>query len=111
MQPRFGDDYVAFYGDEASIYIAGAYAQGPLHVKTRDSDWEKVEVPPEVMQSLPDIEDDSQRNWTQLMQEFIADVRGEGYCGYQTFEDGWIFQEAVDAVRRGDGWFDVPSEA
>ncbi|MYA59105.1 MAG: Gfo/Idh/MocA family oxidoreductase [Chloroflexi bacterium] len=111
MQPRFGDDYVAFYGDEASIYIAGAYAQGPLHVKTPDSDWERVELPSSIKVTLPEIEDDTQRNWTQLMQEFVADVRGDGYCVYQTFEDGWIFQEAVDAVRRGDGWFVVPGDA
>ncbi len=111
MQPRFGDDYVAFYGDEASIYIAGAYAQGPLYVKTRESDWEMVEVSSEITDALPDIEDDTQRNWTVLMGELVADIRGAGYCGYQTFKDGWVFQEAVDAVRRGDGWFAVPVEA
>ena len=43
------------------------------------------------------------------MGELLADIRGEGYCGYQTFRDGWVFQEAVDAVRRGDGWFVVPT--
>ena len=25
------------------------------------------------------------------MSELVADIRGEGYCGYQTFKDGWIF--------------------
>ena len=59
---------------------------------------------------MPAIADDTQRNWTVLMGEWVADIRGEGYCGYQTFKDGWLFQEAVDAVRRGDGWFAVPSE-
>ncbi len=33
MQPKFENDYIAFYGDEGSIHIGGAYAQGPLHVK------------------------------------------------------------------------------
>ncbi len=111
MQPRFEDDYVAFYGDEASIHIGDAYAQGPLHVKRRGSDWERVDVPSSVTDSLPDIEDDTQRNWTVLMDELVADIRGKGYCGYQTFRDGWVFQEAVDAVRRGDGWFTVPTDA
>ena len=111
MQPRFEADYVAFYGGEGSIHIGGAYAQGPLHVKTRGSDWEHVEVPSNITDSVPAIEDDTQRNWTVLMGELVADIRGEGYCGYQTFKDGWIFQEAVDAVRRGDGWFVVPSDA
>ena len=108
MQPRFEGDYVAFYGDEGSIHIGGAYAQGPLHVKKRGSDWERVGVPSSITDSLPDIEDDTQRNWTVLMGELVSDIRGEGYCGYQTFKDGWVFQEAVDAVRRGDGWFVVP---
>ena len=44
------------------------------------------------------------------MGELVADIRGEGYCGYQTFKDGWLFQEAVDAVRRGDGWFALPAQ-
>ena len=110
MQPRFEADYVAFYGGEGSIHIGGAYAQGPLHVKTRGSDWEHVEVPSNITDSVPAIEDDTQRNWTVLMGELVADIRGEGYCGYQTFKDGWLFQEAVDAVRRGDGWFAVPAK-
>lgn len=110
MQPKFEGDYVAFYGDEASIHIGGAYAQGPVHVKRRGSDWELVPMPSEITDGLPDIEDDTQRNWTVLMGELVADIRGEGYCGYQTFRDGWVFQEAVDAVRRGDGWFDVPAD-
>jgi predicted dehydrogenase len=111
MQPRFEEDYVAFYGDEGAIHIGGAYAQGPLHVKKRGSDWERVNVPSSITDSLPQIEDDTQRNWTVLMSELIADMRGEGYASYQTFEDGWIFQEAVDAVRRGDGWFVMPMES
>ena len=111
MQPRFEGDYVAFYGDEASIHISGAYAQGPLHVKTRGSDWELLSLPSEITDALPQIADDTQRNWTVLMSELVTDIRGEGYGGYQTFKDGWIFQEAVDAVRRGDGWFVVPGQA
>lgn len=110
MQPRFENDYVAFHGKEASIHISGAYAQGPLYVKTRDTDWQRIEVPPEIADPLPDIEDDTQRNWTVLMGELVADIQGKGYCGYQTFRDGWIYQEIVDAVRRGDGWFDVPED-
>lgn len=111
MQPKFEGDYVAFYGDEASIHIGGAYAQGPSHVKRRGSDWELVPVPADITDGLPDIEDDTQRNWTVLIGEWLTDIRGEGYCGYQTFKEGWQFQAAVDAVRGGDGWFEVPTDA
>ena len=110
MQPRFEGDYVAFYGDEATIHIAGSYAQGPLHVKTRATDWQRVEVPSGITDALPGIADDTQRNWTQLIRYLVADIRGEGSSEYQTFRDGWIFQEVVDAVRRGNGWFDVPQD-
>ena len=110
MQPRFESDYVAFYGDEATIHIAGSYAQGPLHVKTRATDWQRIEVPSGITDALPDIADDTQRNWTQLIGYLVADIRGEGSSEYQTFRDGWIFQEVVDAVRRGNGWFDVPQD-
>ncbi len=108
MQPRFFEDSIDFYGSEAAIHINGAYAQGPLFLKDGKSDWKRVDVPERITNSLPSIEDDTQRNWTQLMREFVADIRGEGYSGYQTFKDGWIFQEAIDAVRRGDGWSDMP---
>ncbi len=108
IQPKFEADYVAFYGDEASIHIGGAYAQGPLHVKTRGTEWERVDMPSEISDTIPDIEDDTQRNWTYLMQELVADIQGEGYSGYQMFKDGWIYQEVVDSIRRAEGWFEVP---
>jgi hypothetical protein len=46
--------------------------------------------------------------WTQLAREFVADIRGEGFSGYQTARDGWIFQEVVEAVRAGQGWTSIP---
>lgn len=108
MQPRFRDDYIGFYGSDAAIYISGAYAQGPLYVKERKGDWTQIEMPEHITKSVPSIVDDTQRNWTQLAREFVADIRGEGNCEYQTFKDGWIFQEAIDATRSGAGWVEMP---
>ena len=97
-------DYVAFYGERGTIHVDGAYAQGPLYLGRNKKTWRKLSVPARITRSLPAIADDTQRNWTQLMREFVADIRGEGDSGYLKFRDGWIFQEVIDSVRRGDGW-------
>jgi len=110
MQPRFATDYVAFYGSDAAVHITGSYAQGPLHMKKRAGEWQAVEVPKRLTDALPQVKDETQRNWTQLAREFVADIQGKGSSGYQTFRDGWIYQEAVDAVRRGDGWNELPGK-
>jgi hypothetical protein len=65
--------------------------------------WEERAVPSAIIAALPDIQDDTQRNWTQLAREFVADIRGEGYSGYQTLCDGWIFQQVIEAIRAGQG--------
>jgi predicted dehydrogenase len=112
MLPRKQDDYVAFYGSAGAIFINGSYAQGPLFVRRgREGEWEQAPLPRDLVEDLPDIKDDTQRNWTQLAREFVADIRGQGYSGYQTFRDGWIYQDVVDAVRAASGWHDVPRDA
>jgi predicted dehydrogenase len=111
IQPRFQDDYIAVYGSSGAIFMKGFYAQGPLFLGTRKEGWKELALPRDIVESLPDIEDDTQRNWTQLMKEFVANIRGEGPECYQTFRDGWIYQEAVDAVRAGRGWVEMPGRA
>lgn len=106
LQPRFEDDYIAFYGKDGAIYIQGHYAQGPLYLSQKCGPWEQIPLPEKISAALPNIEDDTQRNWTQLAREFIADIRGESDTKYQTFRDGWIYQEIIDFVRNHDGWLD-----
>ena len=112
LQPRYHADYVAIYGSEAAIHIEQAYAQGPLYLRRRGgSSWEQIPVPKQLMESLPAIhDDDTQRNWTQLMREFVADIRGKSVPPYQTFRDGWIFQEIIEAVRKGQGWVEIEQD-
>jgi hypothetical protein len=109
MQPRYLPDYVAFFGSEGAIHINGSYAQGPLYLKTRSSEWQQLTVPDRITKALPPAGDDSLRNWMQLAREFVEGINGDGYCGYQTFREGWIYQEAIDAVRRGEGWHRLPT--
>lgn len=104
------EDYVAFYGSAGTIHIKGAYAQGPLRL-WRGQEWEEVPVPRRILESLPAIVDDTQRNWTQLARDFVADIRGEGYRGYLTFKEGWLFQEIIDIARAAAGWTPLPLDA
>lgn len=104
LQPRFSDDYIVFYGREGAIYAQGCYAQGPLYLSRKRGPWEQVPLPEKISAALPNIEDDTQRNWTQLAREFVADIRGEGNVHYQTFKDGWIYQEIIETVRLGNRW-------
>ena len=106
LQPRFQDDYIAFYGREGAIYIKGHYAQGPLYLSQKRGSWDQVALPARILHTLPDVEDDTQRNWNQLAREFVADIRGQGDSGYQTFQDGWVYQEIIEFIREGDGWMD-----
>jgi predicted dehydrogenase len=108
LQPRYQKDYVAFYGSEGAIMIEGAYAQGPLFVKSRSGSWEEVAVPESITASLANIENDTQRNWTRLAELFVNDIQGETVEPYQTFRDGWIYQSTIDAIREGKGWVESP---
>lgn len=104
LQPRFNDDFICFYGREGAIHIKGHYAQGPLYLYSGKEGWQEVPLPTRIAASLPDIEDDTQRNWTHAAHEFVADIRGEGERDYQTFYDGWRYQQMIEAVRRGETW-------
>ena len=88
LHPCFADDYIAFYGDEAAIYIRGHYAQGSLYLYPKGGEWQEIPLPAHIRETLPKIEDDTQRNWIQLAREFVADIRGQDYTGYQNFKDG-----------------------
>jgi predicted dehydrogenase len=104
------EDYVAFYGEGGTIHINGAYAQGRVYLGRSKGDWREFPIPQRITESLPAIADDTQRNWTQLAREFVADIRGEGDAGYLRFRDGWLFQETIDIVRSGLNWTRLPGE-
>lgn len=83
-----------------------------------DSEVEPLPIPERIFDSLPQLgkdlknrEDDCQNKWAALVREFIADVRNEPHEPYLTFQDGWRYQEAIDAIRGGKGWHHIPEEA
>lgn len=109
LPPGKNKDYVASYGEKGVIHIEGAYAQGDIYLRTGET-WELSPVPQRIIEQLPPEPDHSQRNWDQLAREFVADIQGQGYAGYQTFRDGWIYQEVIDVARKGSGWTQISGE-
>jgi hypothetical protein len=48
-------------------------------------------------------------HWATLARDFVADVRGQDHQPYLTFADGWRYQEAIEAIRSGRGWYTLPA--
>ena len=72
----------------------------------------KIEVLP-VPQRLKDkmpaaVKDFVQNRSCALARDFVADFQEKAYCNYLTFRDGWRYQVAIEAVREGQGWTELP---
>ena len=107
MHPRFNEDHIVFYGSEGAIYIKGHYGSGPLYLFDEDKEWREIPLPEEIASLVPDIVDDTQRNWTYLAREFIKDINGIPFEPYPTFREGSQYQQIIDLIRRNDRWVDV----
>jgi predicted dehydrogenase len=68
---------------------------------------EPLPVPERLRAALPQVGDDEQNKWCALLQDFVADIRGEVHQPYLTFRDGWRTMVAIDAIRAGSGWTDL----
>lgn len=104
LQPRFNEDHIVFYGSEGAIYIKGHYGDGPLYLYGQDQTWHEMPLPDEVASSVPDIEDDTLRNWAYLAREFVRDIEGHPFEPYQTFREGCQYQRIIDLLRKNDRW-------
>jgi len=107
MHPRFNEDHLVFYGSESAIYIKGHYGSGPLYLYGDNKEWREIQLPDEIAASVPDIEDDTQRNWTYLVREFVKDIQGHNVEPYPTFREGSQYQQIIDLIRKNDRWVDV----
>ncbi len=105
--PRFNDDHLVFYGSKGAIYIKGHYGNGPLYLSRNQGDWEELPTPKNILTSLPDIKDDTQRNWTHLATKFVKDVRGEPFESYQSFKEGSRCQQIIDVIRENHAWVEL----
>ena len=107
LQPRFNEDYIAFYGSSGAIYIKGHYGDGPLYLYQEGNDWREVPLPADIAADIPDSEDDADRNWKYLAREFVRDINGERAKPYQSFETGSFYQSLIDLLRENGDWIDV----
>lgn len=99
LVPRFNEDHLVFHGNKGSIYIKGNYGAGPLYLWDEKKEWNEVELPVAISESLPNIEDDTQRSWTHLATQMVKDLNGETVEPYQTFKDGSEYQVIIDKIR------------
>ena len=99
LHPRFGEDHIVIYGETGSIVMTGCYGQGRFLIYDQTEGWQEQTLPETLLASVPQIEDDTQRNWTSLMIEFTNDIRQLPYTKYQTFEDGARYQAIIDQLR------------
>jgi len=107
LQPRFNEDYIAFYGSKGAIYIKGHYGSGPLYLYGADKSWNEVSLPADIAANVPDVESDTERNWRYLIRELVKDIKGEPFTPYQTFKEGSQYQQLIDIIRQNDNWTDV----
>lgn len=107
MHPRFNEDHIVFYGSEGAIYIKGHYGSGPLYLYDDNGEWQETPLPAEIASKVPDIEGDTERNWTYLIREFVNDIQGVPVEPYPTFREGSQYQQIIDIIRKNDRWVDV----
>ncbi len=97
--PRFNDYHLVFNGSKGAIYIKGHYGNGPLYLSRNQGDWEEMPAPKNILSSLPDIKDDTQRIRTHLATRFVKDILGESCESYQSFEEGSRYRQIIDLIR------------
>jgi predicted dehydrogenase len=100
------------YGDTGTLVVDSFMpASGVFRVAVGASGGylEPLPTPPRLQDELPAVGDDVQRKWCRLANDFLADIRGEPYRPYLTFRDGWRYQVAIDAIRAGRGWVELPA--
>lgn len=68
----------------------------------------ELPIPERLRESLPSLDGNCEDRWAALARDFVADIRGEPHKPYLTFRDGWRYQEAIDAIRSGRGWYELP---
>ena len=107
LQPRFQDDYIAFYGSKGAIFIKGHYGSGPLYVYGADGTWEETDLPVDIAANAPDVKGDTEQCWHYLIREFLKDIRSEDFEAYPSFEQGSRYQQIIDIIRKNESWVDV----
>jgi predicted dehydrogenase len=105
------------FGDQGTLIAEGAFSFEVRRCRQPEGDLEPMPVPQRLQDGLPkiaaELPDESLRTlvirWAALVRDFVADIQGTPHEPYPTFRDGWRYQEAIDAIRSGEGWHEVPA--
>ena len=106
-----------FYGSNGTLVGQGRHILSPIMLYTLDSQTtlkniddtaEELPVPKRLTDALPRIGDDIQNKWVALVRDFLADIENRPHQPYLTFQEGWRYQIAIDAIRTSKGWTQIP---
>lgn len=96
----------SFYGERGTLIGEGFF---PIAISRQNgSELEPLPVPQRLLDALPQLAHAPHSKWAALARDFVADIRGEPHDSYLTFRDGWRYQVAIDAIRQGAGWMQMP---
>lgn len=97
------------YGAAGALIADGQFSFQVTFLAGPGAPPEPLPVPQRLVDELPAVADPVQKKWSALARDFVADVRGEPHPPYLTFRDGWRYQVAIDAIRAGRGWSELPA--
>jgi hypothetical protein len=105
------------FGDQGTLIAEGTFSFEIRRCRQSGADLEPMPVPQRLKDGLPtiaeELPDESLRGlvirWAALARDLVADIKGAPHEPYPTFRDGWRYQEAIDAIRSGEGWHEVPA--
>lgn len=109
LQRSRTSDYIAVYGEKGTLHIDHAYGEGAMFLGIAGDDWQELVVPQRILDGVSGPGTWSHRMWTRLAVDLVSDIQNSPEGHYLTFRDGWIYQEAIDAVRGGKAWIAVSS--
>lgn len=89
------------------IDLSSSSAESVWLRRSLQDDYEELAVPEQMRKSVPQIGLGLHNWWAALARDFVSDIRGQRHEPYLTFLDGWIIQEAVEAIRAQKGWHRV----
>ena len=96
-----------FYGTRGTLVGRGGHILSAITKHVGETS-EELPIPQTLTDALPRIGDDIQNKWVALVRDFLADIENRPHEPYLTFQDGWRYQIAIDAIRTSKGWTPIP---
>jgi len=98
-----------FYGEQGTLSVDQMFSGQEISFQAVGGEQiEVLPVPQRLKDEVPTVGDFVQNRWCALAHDFVADIQEKAHCNYLNFRDGWRYQAAIDAVREGQGWTELP---